>query len=1088
MTNTQSITASSFTSRISPLHGLLIAGMALVLTYFNYSAPISFIESSLDEAWIYAINYIHSNNLLMGRDHFFTFGPLGYLEHTRATAPSNITESLYFWLVIIGAMNISLFYLAKISSNNKTEYFINIVLVAGVAICIAYNGQKLLLLLYAITFIYWLTQKSYWLVLLALLTAIASCMKFSYAAISIGLLMGTSIAACAKQYRLQPVLISVSSLLFFYFGYWLVIADASVADGIEYFTTGLEFTRGSASAMASVSYGIFFPFAVLASTLLLIFIGLRPKQLGDFIFYLCWALISFIWFKYSYGRQDSQHLGATLAFIIHIAALLIIISKKYIFAIIAVTSAAAALWHQTHSELTGAPSYFIKPSFHHTINKLGDKNFYNALVKANQGRNDDLLLSPSILKNIGTDSVSIYPSALTIAYANNLNWKPMPVIQQYTAYTPKLDQKNADFFSGDNAPEYIIWHLKDFHIDDRHFLSETPLTTTAILKHYQSVICDEQACLFKKTKQKTTKTSKSDSFNIAIDQPIHPPKNASSKLAIQVELNLLGKLVSYIWKQPSISVTYELTDGSVIAHRLLFENAIHGIAGNPYIRTPLSTDSRRLNTLSITLRGDSHFIQAINGYWLIDEKQAIIKPKAAKLSHDKRPNFLLIMTDDQSWEHTSIAGSKAVATPHFDQIAKNGIYFNNAFANAPSCTASRGALLTGRPFWQLGNASQLWGEYDNKALKSYQHILRDNGYRTGYTGKGWGPGKLTAGDPLTKNYAKYISDLNPALTKQDLLKNFEHFLETTDTNKPFSFWIGPTEPHRPFTIGAGKSSVINHSEIRVPAFLPDVPKIKDDIADYLFEIQWFDNELGQIINLLKEKGLYENTVIVYTSDNGMPFPRAKASMYHHGTRVPLAIQWGSKKYHNTSKRFVNLIDIAPTFLELAGIKPPKEMQGNSLKNLLTHQPDHKVPNFTVSGRERHIPNARQNNLGYPARAIYRSDYVYIYNFKPDRLPAGDAPAFEDIDSGSPSKEFVIYVNNEKFAQQKSMAISLRPQEELYDLAADPDQVNNLAGKTQYAEIQSELKQQLFAYLQQTNDPRVNNQGHLFEQVPSHQPK
>ncbi len=148
---------------------------------------------------------------------------------------------------------------------------------------------------------------------------------------------------------------------------------------------------------------------------------------------------------------------------------------------------------------------------------------------------------------------------------------------------------------------------------------------------------------------------------------------------------------------------------------------------------------------------------------------------------------------------------------------------------------------------------------------------------------------------------------------------------------PFSFWYSAFEPHRAYDKGLGKRIGIDPSKIRVPAFLPDNPEVRSDIADYLAEIQWFDRHLQSMIDLLRERGELDNTIIVVTSDNGMPFPRAKANLYEYGTHEPLAIYWG-KNIPNGRRvsDLVSFTDFAPTFLETAGIPVPPEMSGKSL--------------------------------------------------------------------------------------------------------------------------------------------------------------
>lgn len=1082
----QSTAATKFT----PLHTLFIIAMTLGLTALNYQAPISIIEPGLDQAWAYTLNYLHSNNLLLGRDHFFTFGPLGYLEHTRGTAEKNINESLYFWLVIIAAMNASLLVLARLCSSNIATYLFNLAIATGIALCLQYAGMKILLLIYCLTLIYWITQKNSLLIPLAALTVSAGCMKFSYAVIACTLLLGISLSASVQQKKITPLICATAALLALYAFFWIFIANGSIHDGINYLLVSLEISRGHAASMTVYpANSTLLVIALIALSGLLIQQGINPRTKAEYILFIAWCAVAFIWFKYAFSRQDSHHLGAYFAFVFYVGALFVILRPKaeswYIAALVVVSF---FCWQKIHSSETQAPELFVKPSFgDKSYNKIGDSKFYSALEALNKEALQPLALSEKMRAAIGTQTTAIYPWENTIAAANQLNWRPMPVIQQYIAYTPLLDQKNADFFNSASAPEFVIWHHlnQQFAIDDRHFLSESPQTTTAILQNYQKQSCDEIACLWQKRSSKQVhQFAKSESFTLPLNERIAVPKGEMTKLNINVQLSALGKLASILWQPPRIRIDYQLENGTSSTHRLLIENAKHGVWINPYIAHPAQVSISATQVTSVSIVADAKYFAQIDGQWLTSKTLPTAAVKQP-VRQGERPNFLFVITDDQSWEHTAKV-NPAIKTPTFSDIANNGLYFHNAFANTPSCTASRGAILTGRPFWQLEDGAQLWGLYDGKKFQSYQQILKQHDYRVGYTGKGWGPGKTVNGDPLGKYYNYFLTETHEALTKQDLVSNFNYFLDSTDAEKPFSFWVGPTEPHRPFISNVGSTSkVVNLDAIRIPKFLPDHDEIRRDLADYIYEIQWFDRELAQIIQLLKDRGLYENTVIVYTSDNGMPFPRSKATLYHHGTRVPLAIQWGSKKYTNSEQqRFVNLIDIAPTFLELAGIPTPEHMVGNSLAGLLNNKPRNHGQSFTVSGRERHIYNARQHNRGYPARAIYTDRYVYIYNFEPELKIAGDEPTYEDIDNGSPSKALIVRNENNQFSAYKKLITSSGAREELYDLENDPDQIDNLADHPDYQQQKDALKTQLFDYLSKNKDPRVNNNVNFsFDDVP-----
>lgn len=480
---------------------------------------------------------------------------------------------------------------------------------------------------------------------------------------------------------------------------------------------------------------------------------------------------------------------------------------------------------------------------------------------------------------------------------------------------------------------------------------------------------------------------------------------------------------------------------------------------------------------------------ALSCLWLSACNQESSPSHSTPQLPDTQPNFLLIITDDQSWEHTGFAGYPALKTPQFDRLAQEGIYFDNAYVSAPSCTASRSALLAGQHVWRLGPAALLWGEYPVTQV-NYQKILAQHGYKTGYTGKGWGPGKAVDGNPAGPPYNQIVSGAKPQFSPMDHVANFRQFLEDRQPGQAFSFWISPTEPHRPFEHGIGISSgEIDASTITVPAFLPDTPEIRSELADYLYEIQYFDRELERILQLMQEFGVLDNTVIVYTSDNGMPFARAKSNNYMHGVRVPLAIRWGDAvPEHQRVTDFISLTDLAPTFLDLAGIPVPDDMTGKSLKPLLMAGRSGRIDkqrNTVFSGFERHIVDARPADVGYPSRALHTDGYLYIRNLAPDRWPAGDPDQLADIDSGSQYKNRLLHTA----AEDRSnffwhLAAGKRPTEELYATDGEnADITRNLADSPLHEEIRNRLRDRLQQEMQNTQDPWTLGRGALFNTYP-----
>lgn len=317
----------------------------------------------------------------------------------------------------------------------------------------------------------------------------------------------------------------------------------------------------------------------------------------------------------------------------------------------------------------------------------------------------------------------------------------------------------------------------------------------------------------------------------------------------------------------------------------------------------------------------------------------------------------------------------------------------------------------------------------------------------------------------------------------DYAANFEDFLDQRDKDKPFCFWYGAHEPHRGYAYGSGAHSGMKPEDVRVPGFLTDSARVRNDLLDYYLEIQWFDTHLGRMLDLLEERGELENTIIVVTSDNGMPFPRAKSTAYNYGVHMPLAIRWG-KGIRNPGRvidDFVNHTDFAPTFLQTAGLKAPEGTTGRSLLPLFESDKDGWIDpqrGFTVSGLERHVW-ARPNGVCYPRRVIHTKGYAYIRNYEPDRWPMGDLDfqashqgIFGDIDAG-PTKTYMLQNNTEGAAKRAyELSFGKLPAEELYDIEKDPEQLTNLADDPQYKAVREKLAKQLRNHLLARKDPRA----------------
>lgn len=501
-----------------------------------------------------------------------------------------------------------------------------------------------------------------------------------------------------------------------------------------------------------------------------------------------------------------------------------------------------------------------------------------------------------------------------------------------------------------------------------------------------------------------------------------------------------------------------------------------------------------------------------------------------------RPNILFCFADD--WGRYASAyrqgdddqsPNAVVATPNFDRVASEGVLFNHAFVNAPSCTPCRSSLLSGQHFWRTGRGAILQGAIWDLSIPSYPLLLQDHGYHIGHTYKVWSPGT-----PANAPYGAAATAYNKAGTRfngfsqfcskaedseaakqvlyDEVRNNFNHFLDDRKGEQPFCYWFGPTNCHRKWTQGSGKKLWgIDPDKLKgkMPPFLPDTAIIREDFADYLGEAQAFDAGVGVLLAELERIGELENTLVVISGDHGIPgFPRGKCNLVDFGVHVSLAVRWGkSVPAGRTLDDFVSLPDLAPTFLEAAGVKPPEVMTGRSLIGVLSSKKEGLVDasrDSVIVGRERHVALARTGNLPYPQRAIRTKDYLYIRNFKPDRWPMGIAPgfggpegpmpsyeqveqdtfvAFGDLDA-SPTKAWILeHRSDPGMGKYFEFAFGRRPGEELYDLRKDPHQMNNVAQQSDYQDARRAMSARLMAVLVETGDQRVVGDGNTFDKPP-----
>lgn len=513
-------------------------------------------------------------------------------------------------------------------------------------------------------------------------------------------------------------------------------------------------------------------------------------------------------------------------------------------------------------------------------------------------------------------------------------------------------------------------------------------------------------------------------------------------------------------------------------------------------------------------------------------------PLALQAAEAPRLNILFVFADDWGRYASAYAAvdgkpsiNDVIRTPNVDRVAREGALFRRAFVNAPSCTPCRSSMLTGRFFFNTGRGAILNGAVWDPAIPSFPLLLRDAGYHIGKSYKVWSPG-TPADAPIggqqyayekagraPNNFSEEATAMVAAgstieAAREKILDqvrgNFDAFIADRKPNQPWLYFFGPTTTHRTWIKGSGKKLWGIEPDAlkgKMPEFLPDVPEVREDVADYLGECQAVDAYVGVLMKKLEESGELEHTIVVVTGDHGMPgVPAGKCNLYDHGTSVALAIRWPGGKPGRVIDDFVCMPDMAPTFMEIGGVTPPTGLYGRSLLPLLKSEKSGQIDpsrGSVVTGRERHVATAREDNKPYPMRALRTDDFLYIRNFAPDRWPMG-APysasepgspppleilerdtyaAFPDMDA-SPTKAWLIWHREEPAWKWLSdFAFGKRPGEELYDLRKDPHEIHNVAADPAYAEQKEKFAKELMKILTDAGDPRVTGDGQTFECAP-----
>ncbi len=418
-------------------------------------------------------------------------------------------------------------------------------------------------------------------------------------------------------------------------------------------------------------------------------------------------------------------------------------------------------------------------------------------------------------------------------------------------------------------------------------------------------------------------------------------------------------------------------------------------------------------------------------------------PSGELLAEDKpagKPNFIVFIADDMAWDDCGAYGHPNIQTPNLNQLALDGMKFNHAYLTCSSCSPSRASIITGRYPHSTG-AHQLHLPLPASQV-TFVEKLKEAGYYTASAGK-WhlGTPTETKFDHVTTKLDEWVSTL-----------------KQRPKEKPFFMWFAFTDPHRPYQRNIIARSHTNE-EVIVPPYLPDTPEVRDDLALYYDEISRLDGVVGRVREELSKQNASSNTVIIFLSDNGRPFPRCKTTVYDSGIKTPWIVAWPEQvKAATVCDSLISSIDLAPTILELAGLPVSETFQGKSFKALLEN------PRATT--RLHIFAEHNWHDFEDFGRGVRSSRFKYIRNFYTD-LP-GTPPA-DAVRSETYIKMLLLKDEDKLTADQQSCFLTPRPEIELYDLEADPHELHNLAGQKEFQKVQEELRAVLDQWQEETHD-------------------
>lgn len=423
------------------------------------------------------------------------------------------------------------------------------------------------------------------------------------------------------------------------------------------------------------------------------------------------------------------------------------------------------------------------------------------------------------------------------------------------------------------------------------------------------------------------------------------------------------------------------------------------------------------------------------------------------------PNFVFFLADDMTWTDAGCYGNPDVRTPHIDQLAREGLRFTQNFTATAMCSPTRQMIYTG--MFPVKS-----GAYPNHAkvkpgLRSVVHYLRELGYRVGLAGK--------------RHFWPYEAFDFERLSDKPLdFSNLEEFL-TRDDSQPFCLMVTSNQPHTPWD--QGDASAYDPAELSIPPYMVDTPETQQALADYYAEITFLDAQLGRTLDLLQQTGHAENTLVMFSSEQGSNLPHCKWTLYDTGIRTQLIARWpGRIEAGATTDALVQYCDLLPTWIELAGGQQPSGLDGRSIAPLLLGEREtHRDAVFALQTTR----GIYSGSDCYPIRAIRDGRWKYIWNLNA-------AAAFSNTviqrkqSAGGVFDSWRRAAADDPGAAEKVRMYEFRPADELYDTHADPFELDNLAGQPRYRGLLDSMRSRLQAWMREQGDLGVPTEMEALE--------